>query len=55
MLEVQPSHELGDTFDFQPNTIREHISRGYVDMLMVLRNKGRMDDVEYRELINGSV
>lgn len=52
LIEVEPSMELGDTLDFDPAQIRKTIEWGYLDMLGVFRNRGRLTPAEYQTLVD---
>jgi len=51
LVEIQPSSDLGDTLDFDPERIRATINRGYTDMCMALNFTGRINTAEYRDLV----
>lgn len=46
LLEVRPAAHLGDLLDFDQEKIGRYIQQGYNDMLLVLRNKNLINDVE---------
>ncbi|HEV7425175.1 MAG TPA: hypothetical protein VGQ46_02325 [Thermoanaerobaculia bacterium] len=52
LIEVEPSTELSDTLDFDPARIRITIQRGYLDMLSVFKNRGRLTPAEYQKLVD---
>ncbi len=55
MTEVEPASDLGDTLDFEPSRISEHIKRGYSEMLVALRHGKKINTSEYDELLNQPV
>lgn len=55
MTEIEPQSSLGDTLDFEPRRISEHIKRGYSEMLAVLRHEKKINTTEYDELLNQPV
>ena len=42
LLEIEPSTSIGDPLDFDPESARRNIERGYVDTLRVLRESNQM-------------
>jgi predicted acylesterase/phospholipase RssA len=45
-LEIQPSQHLGDSLDFSPKKIREHILHGYHVAVNALSTNGKISDAE---------
>jgi hypothetical protein len=52
LVEIEPSTELGDTLDFEAVRIRKTIERGYLDMLIILKNIHRLNPAEYQMLVD---
>ncbi len=52
IFEIQPSVDLGDMLSFNPERARANIRHGYNDTLKMLLSKGKLDEAEYRDLIN---
>jgi hypothetical protein len=54
LIEIEPSTDLGDTLDFDPERIKETIIHGYKDALGVFKDRGKIVVAEYDQLINQS-
>lgn len=52
LISVQPSIQLGETLDFNPQAMRENVRHGYQDMLKALRATNKITDSDYETLSN---
>jgi hypothetical protein len=54
LIEIEPSTDLGDTLDFDPERIKQTIIHGYKDALGVFKDRGKIVVAEYDQLVNQS-